>query len=223
MSRMDAYLDNYMIQHNERKYISKIKTRRILIISIIVIALIVIFNPLTKIRNMYIKKFSTYASTHAEYNPFKKNVNSNNQKNDENIAKEIEFNGKYPMPINGVVTSEYNKSHRGIDIQGEHRDNIISIEKGVVTFAGTQNGYGNCIEIRHYDESGNVFYSFYAHLSKINVKLDDEVEMFEIIGQEGGQPGVDVNPGNSTGHHLHFEIRTAPGYGNDIDPTSYIF
>ena len=90
-----------------------------------------------------------------------------------------------------------------------------------MTFAGVQNGFGNCIEIKHI-VNGETIYSFYAHLSKINVKSGDKVKQGEVIGLEGGDPESDPNPGNSTGHHLHFEIRKASGYGNDVDPTKYI-
>ena len=67
------------------------------------------------------------------------------------------------------------------------------------------------------------YYSFYAHLSKINVNLNSTVKKGDIIGIEGGDPYTDPNPGYSTGHHLHFEIRTSSGYGHDIDPTNYIY
>lgn len=97
----------------------------------------------------------------------------------------------------------------------------MSIEKGIVTWAGVQSGYGNCIEIEH-NVNGEIFYSFYAHLSKINVSKGQEIIQGQIIALEGGDPNTDPNHGNSTGHHLHFEIRKASGYGNDIDPTSYI-
>ena len=65
-------------------------------------------------------------------------------------------------------------------------------------------------------------HSFYAHLSKINVKAGDKVTQGQVIGLEGGDPNLDSNPGYSTGHHLHFELRSASGYGNDIDPNDYI-
>ena len=50
----------------------------------------------------------------------------------------------------------------------------------------------------------------------------DCVVQGQVIGLEGGDPTSDPTPGNSTGHHLHFEIRRVSGYGNDVDPTTYI-
>ena len=119
-------------------------------------------------------------------------------------------------PITGIVDK-----HTGIDISGIHHTEILAVSDGEVTFAGVQNGFGNCIEIKHV-VNGETIYSFYAHLSKINVKSGDKVKQGEVIGLEGGDPESDPNPGNSTGHHLHFEIRKASGYGNDVDPTNYI-
>ena len=119
-------------------------------------------------------------------------------------------------PITGIVDK-----HTGIDISGIHHTEIFAVSDGEVTFAGVQNGFGNCIEIKHV-VNGETIYSFYAHLSKINVKSGDKVTQGEVIGLEGGDPETDPNPGNSTGHHLHFEIRNASGYRNDVDPTKYI-
>ena len=65
-------------------------------------------------------------------------------------------------------------------------------------------------------------YSFYAHLSQVNVEKGQKVKQGEVIGLEGGNPAEDPNPGNSTGRHLHFEIRTSPEYGADVDPNEYI-
>ena len=70
--------------------------------------------------------------------------------------------------------------------------------------------------------NGETIYSFYAHLSRIDVKVKDTVKQGQVIGLEGGAPESDPNPGSSTGHHLHFEIRKSSGYGNDVDPTNYI-
>ena len=97
----------------------------------------------------------------------------------------------------------------------------MSIADGEVTYAGVQKGFGNSVEIKHV-VNGETIYSFYAHLSKIDVQKGQKVKHGETIGLEGGDPKTDQNVGNSTGHHLHFEIRKASGYGNDIDPTKYI-
>lgn len=105
--------------------------------------------------------------------------------------------------------------HTAIDLSGIHRDNVLAVEKGVVIFAGVQGGYGNCIELKHII-NGQEIYTFYAHLSEIGVVKGQEVEQGYIIGKEGGDP-------NSTGHHLHFEVRTNTGYGNDINPKEYIY
>lgn len=137
-------------------------------------------------------------------------------------------------PLDGsyIITSEYGtrehpttgvvKKHTGIDLCGEHHANVYAVADGEITFAGEQNGFGNCIEIKHTLEDGTVVYSFYAHLSKVDVEVGDQVSIGEKIGNEGGDPETDPNPGSSTGHHLHFEIRTQSGYGNDINPENYI-
>ena len=135
-----------------------------------------------------------------------------------------------PMTCEYKITSEYGKRihpitgeeklHAGIDLVGEHHTEILTIAEGTVTYAGEQNGYGNCIEIKH-NVNGKTIYSFYAHLSKIEVKVGEKVEAGDIIGLEGGAK-TDPNPGTSTGHHLHFEIRTASGSGHSIDPRKYI-
>lgn len=136
-----------------------------------------------------------------------------------------------PMNCAYSITSEYGtrthpvtkvvKKHTGIDLGGTWHTEILAVADGEVTFAGVQNGFGNCVEIKHV-VNGETIYSFYAHLSKIDVNKGDKVTQGTVIGLEGGNPDVDPNPGNSTGHHLHFEIRNASGYGNDIDPCNYI-
>jgi murein DD-endopeptidase MepM/ murein hydrolase activator NlpD len=118
-------------------------------------------------------------------------------------------------PITGVESK-----HTGIDLGGDHHAEVVSIADGEVTFAGVQSGFGNCVEIKHV-VNGEVIYSFYAHLSRIDVSAGDVVKQGDTIGLEGGDPDSDPNPGSSTGHHLHFEIRSASGYGNDVDPNLY--
>lgn len=136
--------------------------------------------------------------------------------------------GKLPIPLEGVVTSEYGSRilfgednfHTGIDISGKWHDEIIVVYNGTVTFAGVQNGYGNCIEIKH-EYEGQVFYTFYAHLSKILVTTGQQVIQGNVIALEGGDPEKDENAGTSTGHHLHFEIRKSDK--SRINPRAYIF
>lgn len=158
-----------------------------------------------------------------------------------------EFHGRFPVPIHGVITSDFGervhpitglvKMHQGMDISGVHHDKVIAIEDGIVTKAEIQKDYGNCVEIKHEiityttstDEEGNtvrvkhveVFYSFYAHLSRIDVVEGMRIFQGEVIGLEGGDPKTDPNHGTSTGHHLHFEIRLKSG-GSQVDPKDYI-
>lgn len=209
---INLYLLKYRIRHNDVGIKNKIKLIIFLLLLIIFVPTFVIINPFLKLRD--IVKNKEYKIL--PYNIIKAASFSNNS-NDDNII----------LPISGTITSYYGyrndpisgtySKHTGIDISGIHHDNVRSIEDGSVTFAGHQNGYGYCIEIKHEN-----YYSFYAHLSKISVTVNSNVSKGSIIGLEGGDPYTDPNPGYSTGHHLHFEIRTNSGYGNDINPINYI-
>ena len=115
----------------------------------------------------------------------------------------------------GVVHS----NHTGIDLCGSAGSRIMAVQDGEITHAGWQNGYGNCVEIKHTDEQGNVFYSFYGHMrdNSISVEKGQNVVTGQIIGTQG-------STGNSTGDHLHFEIRTDSGSNKyAIDPAPYLF
>ena len=140
------------------------------------------------------------------------------------------MNFTLPLDEGYTITSEYGyrvdpfdgstKFHSGIDLVGEHHGNIYAVEDGQVTYAGVQSGYGNCIEIKHI-VNGVTIYSFYAHLSQINVTVGQFVDQGTIIGLEGGAL-TDPNPGKTTGHHLHFELRSASGSGNSLNPHDYL-
>ena len=118
-------------------------------------------------------------------------------------------------PTTGVPSS-----HSGIDIQGKWHTKIYAVAEGEVVYAGNNGAFGNSVEIKH-TINGTEIYTFYAHLSKVNVKSGDKVSQGQIIGLEGGDAS-DENPGTSTGHHLHFEVRLKPTYGNDVNPNYYI-
>ncbi|MDI9335612.1 MAG: M23 family metallopeptidase [Gammaproteobacteria bacterium] len=99
------------------------------------------------------------------------------------------------------------KKHEGIDYAAPLGTPIKSISQGVVVFAGWDSGgYGQVIRIHH----GSNLETIYAHLSKINVRKGQTVNVGEVIGNVG-------STGYSTGPHLHFEVKYR---GNQVDPSS---
>lgn len=146
----------------------------------------------------------------------------------------ITFNGTYCMPIETeygyTITSEFGyrthpitkvyKLHSGLDIVGKIHGNILAIADGEIVWAGLRGAYGNCINIKHTNSDGNTFYSFYAHLSQINVQKGQTVTQGQVIGLQGGAAS-DPGHGSSTGSHLHFEIRISEN-GNYQNPRNYI-
>ena len=100
------------------------------------------------------------------------------------------------------------KEHQGIDFAGAIGDSVKAAANGQVIFAGTQRGYGKIVIIKH----SEALSSAYGHLSEITLKVGDIVSVGEKIGEVG-------QSGNSTGPHLHFEIREN---GLKVDPTKYL-
>ena len=94
--------------------------------------------------------------------------------------------------------------HHGIDFSAYTGTNVFSTASGIVTEADWVNGYGKQITINH----GNGYETRYAHLSKINVSINDSVRLNAIIGLSG-------NTGISTGPHLHYEVLKD---GRPMDP-----
>ncbi|GKX31366.1 hypothetical protein SH1V18_38460 [Vallitalea longa] len=145
---------------------------------------------------------------------------------------ELIFNGKYPMPAEGEITSPYGNRinpvtgkhgvHTGIDIGTKWHTDIISIADGQIVKIGINKAYGQYIIIKH-ELDEETFYSVYAHLSVICALLDAEVKQGQVIAQEGGDPDRDPLPGISTGHHLHFEIREKLSARSHINPIDYLF
>lgn len=142
-------------------------------------------------------------------------------------------NGQYLKPIeNGRVTSPYGwrsdpftgqrSHHNGMDIVSpQDNADVYAITNGVVYSVSSSSVGGNMLTIRHDTEDGTI-YAFYAHLATISVEPGQEVFQGQTVGQEGGDPKTDPNPGSSTGQHLHFEIRLEPNSGAHTDPTAYI-
>lgn len=153
--------------------------------------------------------------------------NTTNQVVENQISDNLVYNGKFPIPVENFikVTSKFgyreasgvvHSNHTGIDLVGTKNSNIVCVKEGEVTWAGWQSGYGNCVEVKHIDESGTIFYSFYAHMQDNSLKVTkgDKVVLGQVVGTQG-------STGNSTGDHLHFEIRLADK--TKVDPAPYLF
>lgn len=127
--------------------------------------------------------------------------------------------GKFTAPVDTHTSAPYRASgsqwssgyHTGVDFPVSVGTPVKAIGAGEVAKAGRGGSYGIEVVIKHNDGH----YSQYAHLSKMAVKKGTKVK----VGQEIGLSG---NTGNSTGPHLHFEVRTGPQYGSDIDPVTYL-
>ncbi|MFE3789052.1 M23 family metallopeptidase [Streptomyces goshikiensis] len=101
--------------------------------------------------------------------------------------------------------------HTGADFIASSGTTVRAVGAGTVVSAGWAGSYGNEVVIRHADGK----YSQYGHLSQLSVSVGQSVTAGKTIGLSG-------STGNSTGPHLHFEIRTGPSYGSDIDPIAYL-
>jgi murein DD-endopeptidase MepM/ murein hydrolase activator NlpD len=109
-------------------------------------------------------------------------------------------------PANGEITSEFGwrrspfsgrrQLHGGIDISAPRRSTIFSTGDGVVRESGWKKGYGLSVVIEH----GAGIETLYAHMSRIDVKAGQFVRRGQVLGGIGSS-------GNSTGPHLHYEIR----------------
>ncbi|MFJ8980261.1 transglycosylase family protein [Streptomyces sp. NPDC102282] len=101
--------------------------------------------------------------------------------------------------------------HTGVDFPVPTGTSVKAVASGKVVSAGWAGAYGYEVVIRH----GDGRYSQYAHLSSLHVREGQQVGSGQRIARSG-------STGNSTGPHLHFEIRTGPGYGSDVDPLAYL-
>jgi len=105
--------------------------------------------------------------------------------------------GAFVWPVSGKLTQLYWWGHRAIDIGAPTGSAVVATDGGFVSFVGwTDIGYGYLIIVDH----ANGYSSYYAHLSQMYVMLGQQVERGQVIGAVG-------STGNSTGPHLHLEIR----------------
>lgn len=120
-------------------------------------------------------------------------------------------------PTDGAATSGFGsrmhpifktrRMHAGVDVPAPTGQPVYSSGNGIVMSAGVRGGYGNAVVVAHADGVSTL----YAHLSSIDVSSGDEVEQFDQVGEVG-------STGNSTGPHLHYEIRVD---GNPSDPMAW--
>lgn len=119
--------------------------------------------------------------------------------------------GEMAWPVQGSISSYYGwrwgSLHQGVDIAASTGTKIIAADAGMVSFAGWNGGYGNLVKIDH----GGGKETYYGHMSKIAVKVGDTVAKGDVIGYVG-------STGNSTGPHLHFEVREG---GTAKNPLNY--
>lgn len=119
-------------------------------------------------------------------------------------------------PVSGTITSRYGSNelardhtHQGLDIAAKTGTPIKAVAEGTVTYSGSMGGYGNLIIIDH----GNGIETYYGHCSKLYAKVGTTVTAGETIAAVG-------STGNSTGSHLHFEIRRNGEY---VNPQNYLY
>ena len=120
------------------------------------------------------------------------------------------------IPVTGRITSRFgavesirDHTHKGIDIAATRGTPILSAASGTVTFAGWSSGYGYLVKIDH----GSGVETYYGHCSKLYVSAGSTVEAGDKIAAVG-------STGNSTGNHLHFEIRLN---GEQVNPQKYVY
>ena len=119
-------------------------------------------------------------------------------------------------PISGRISSRYGVSssirssrHTGLDIAATRGTPIKVVADGTVTFAKYNGSYGNLVKVDH----GNGVETWYAHTNRMYVKVGDKVKAGDVIAAVG-------STGNSTGPHLHLEIRIN---GKHVNPQLYLY
>ncbi len=122
-------------------------------------------------------------------------------------------------PVLGRITSAFGETrysqssggtrpHKGIDIAAPAGTSIAATAEGIVLVAGRESEYGRLVCIDH----GHGYTTMYGHLHQIHVKVGDRVQAGQTVGTVG-------TSGNTTGPHLHYEVRFQ---GRPINPYSYL-
>lgn len=119
-------------------------------------------------------------------------------------------------PVSGIITSRFgarssirSSAHTGLDIATSSGTPIVAASSGTVTFSGYKGSYGNLLVISH----GNGVQTYYGHCSSLYVSAGESVSQGQTIAAVG-------STGNSTGPHLHLEIRVD---GVAYNPQNYLY
>jgi len=130
----------------------------------------------------------------------------------------VQGSGVFSWPVNGPITSPYGYRthpifgttiyHSGIDIGVDEGTVVHAADSGVIALSGWIDGYGNTVVIDH----GNGLSTLYGHNSGLIVSDGQAVSKGQPIAYAG-------STGNSTGPHVHFEVRSG---GDTVDPMGYL-
>lgn len=124
----------------------------------------------------------------------------------------ITGNFVWPLPVCTNVHQKYHSGHRAWDISsgpvGVFNQPIIAADGGEVVYAGRNGAYGLLVKIRH----ANGLETWYAHCNRLDVVVGQKVSRGQQIALAG-------STGNSTGPHLHFEVRLN---GVSQNPAKYL-
>lgn len=169
-----------------------------------------------------------FATEQAQPAPPDRNAHRDALDHDDTLAppppgKAIASNGSdFVSPVPGPITGgfgqrfhpilHYWRMHNGVDMRAACGTVVIAAYRGKVIQAGPNGGYGNLVVVDHGTFNGKHVISKYAHLSRIGVRVGDQVETAQGIALSG-------TTGLSTGCHLHFEIKENGSY---VDPAPYL-
>jgi len=130
--------------------------------------------------------------------------------------KKVALNLNLIRPVSGTITSRFGavssrrvSRHTGLDIAASTGTKIKAAAGGTVTFSGYKGSFGYMVVINH----GNGIETYYAHCSKLYASVGQQVNQGDIIAAVG-------NTGNSTGAHLHLEVRVN---GVAYNPQNYVY
>lgn len=168
----------------------------------------------TAIASLYVEPTTTQTTTTSTTT--KSTSSSTVNTSSSTSSKSVSLGISLARPVSGTITSRFGSkssvrstSHTGLDISASSGTSYVAAASGTVTFAGYKGSYGYMIVIDH----GNGVQTYYAHSSKLYVSAGDTVSQGEVIGAVG-------STGNSTGPHLHFEVRVN---GVAYNPQNYVY